>query len=77
MNPWSMFAVVSLHQAYAESSFSGLFGAFEMPILASLILMSASLLKWIQQKATRPIRHHLDEVSVGGNRSIDGHNSAT
>jgi len=50
-NPWSMFALVSLHQAYAESSFSGLFGAFQMPILAAALLATALAFLWIQGRS--------------------------
>jgi hypothetical protein len=46
-NPWSMFCVVSLHQTYAESSFSGLFGAFNTPILATMVLIAAFIIDWL------------------------------
>jgi hypothetical protein len=46
-NPWSMFAVVSLHQVYAESSFSGLFGAFNVPVLAGILLLGAIAVEWV------------------------------
>jgi hypothetical protein len=41
-----MFAVVSLHQIYVESSFSGLFGAFNVLALAVIVLVASRLIRW-------------------------------
>jgi hypothetical protein len=50
-SPWAMFALVSLHQAYIESSFSGLFGAFNVFILAGILTVLSIILAWLFDQA--------------------------
>jgi hypothetical protein len=54
LSPWSMFAIVSIHQTYIESSFSGLFGAFNVLILASVLYITTRGVDWVvETRATR------------------------
>jgi len=49
LSPWSMFAIVSIHQTYIESSFSGLFGAFNVLILASILYITTRGVDWVMK----------------------------
>ncbi len=49
-SPWTMFAIVSIHQTYVESSFSGLFGAVNLVILACILFLATVAIDWISQK---------------------------
>jgi hypothetical protein len=45
-----MFAVVSIHQIYVESSFTGLFGAINNVLIASILFLVARIVDWVIQE---------------------------
>lgn len=65
-SPWAMFAIVSIHQTYIESSFSGLFGAFNMVVLAAVLYLAARAIDWISQtRAARRAQRHGADSNTG------------
>jgi hypothetical protein len=62
-SPWAMFAIVSIHQTYIESSFSGLFGAFNMVVLATVLYFATRLVDWVSEsRAARKLREQEDRL---------------
>lgn len=59
-DPWSMFAIVSLHQTYVESSFSGLFGAFNILILATMVLLASRAIEWARREIRSRFQAHTE-----------------
>ena len=65
---WSIFVLASMHQVYAESSFTGIISAFTQVAFAFLFFGMAALVQWIENQVgwTRTIGAQAADVHAQG-----------